>query len=409
MAKSPRVLHITTSIEGGAGIAARRLHEAILNEGGDSHILVLAHGNEKTGTPNLHSLIPRLLKGVLTRAYRKIYKAFGIFRYVNVAKDVEGEFEIFTTPYTHFRPEWSSYVRNADIIHLHWIANFINYKTFFKAIKGKKVVWTLHDMNPFMGGFHYKGDRERNPGLKKLENTFREEKMAALDKQELRVVYLNDWMKEEAAKDERLAEFKSFVIPNPINLNAFKVLDRDKVRASYGITPEDKVVLFASQSLSNKRKGFDLLVESLQFLRDQKLTLLTFGGGNPDFSVGKIRHIHLGSITAPEVMSRVYNCADIFLLPTREDNLPNVMLEAWACGVPVISFDNGGMRNYIESGMNGELVSVGDVEQFARMILIALSKNYDSAEIRNFAERHFSPKKVAKQFMDVVYPSRSKE
>lgn len=399
MHKNFKVLHITTSIDGGAGIAAARVHEGLLDLGIKSNMLVLSM-NQRTCRQG-HQYIPQKLRGFFNRLYNKLYKYLGFFKNIYTAKDIKGEFEIFTTPFTHFRPEWLKLVKEADIIHLHWVAMFINYPSFFKAIKGKKIVWTLHDMNPFLGGFHYKGDRDNNPHLIKQENEFVQIKKSSYENQNINMIFLNQWMKKESDKEGVFNKFPYHIIPNCIDFNTFKI--SEKTREKYNILSDERVLLFASQSLKNKRKGFDLLIQTLEQLKDEKLTLLTFGGGDFDFESETIRQIHLGSIYDPTVMSDVYNCADLFILPTREDNLPNVMLEAWACGIPVISFDNGGMQDYIQEGFNGELVSVGNTKKFAAAILKNLKLEFSREKIREFAVSHFSPEIICRKIIQDVY------
>ncbi len=409
MGKSYNVLHITTSLEGGAGIAARRLHEELLDRGVDSKILSLSDSESTTNCNHAYSYTSRIKKGLRNRLYKKLSKFFSSFKFINEVKRIEGEFEVFSTPKTHFYPEKMNLVKNADIVHLHWVANFINFPTFFNSIKNKKVVWTLHDMNPFMGGFHYEGDKVRNIHLDYIEKQFLDIKKKAyldINKSKCCIIYLNDWMKKKSEKYKGLSQFNSKVIPNCFSFSNFNVVSREIARRNLKIDPRDKVILFASQSLSNNRKGFEILIEALKKLESkakENITLLTFGGANKiNFSIN-INTVHLGTIREMKLIAEAYSSADLFVIPSLEDNLPNVMLESWACGTPVISFDNGGMKDYILPGLNGELVREQTPAALAEVIKKSFGNSYSREDIISYAVENFSPDVVCNKIINEVY------
>ena len=81
-------------------------------------------------------------------------------------------------------------------------------------------------------------------------------------------------------------------------------------------------------------------VESLVFGNDKELEI------NARF---------FGKINDEEKLALLYSAADLFILPSKEDNLPNVMLESIACGTPVIGFDIGGLSDVIKNYKTGYL------------------------------------------------------
>ena len=149
-----KIVHISTSDKGGAGIAALRLHKGLLQQNVDSSFLSL-FGSGTGETNSEFNINPSVQLSNL----QKIKRKFGlpvtqVERNLRMLKGIKGDYEIFSFPFSDFQIEQHPLVQSADIINLHWVAGLINYPSFFKFIK-KPVVWTLHDMNPFMGGFHY--------------------------------------------------------------------------------------------------------------------------------------------------------------------------------------------------------------------------------------------------------------
>jgi len=79
--------------------------------------------------------------------------------------------------------------------------------------------------------------------------------------------------------------------------------------------------------------------------------------------------VSLGYLDSDEKVRNIYAAADIFILPSSEDNLPNTMLEALSCGTPVIAFEVGGLPDVVIDNENGKLAAPGDVKQLAQAIL----------------------------------------
>jgi len=345
------ILHISTSDTGGAGIAATRLHLNLLEHGINSRILYLRQRDftipnstqfELPAPPRIHK---RLLYkiGILTSLSKKVE---------NLKKSFKGEFEIATLPISIFKVECHELVKSADIIHLHWVADFINYPTFFRDVN-KPIVWTLHDMNPFMGIFHYRGDRERNPNLSEIEQQYCILKAKHIKKaSNISFISLCNWMEQECRANQLLKHIPIKKIPNSLNFNTFRILDKNLCKSVFNIPNHKKIILFVAQNIQNKRKGFDLLVNAINGLKLAEEFIYVALGNKPLTS-----HINnllfLENIEDERLLTLVYNMADIFVLPSREDNLPNTMLEAFACGIPIITFNNGGMAEYVKQNING--------------------------------------------------------
>ena len=146
-----KVLHITTSTSGGAGIACVRLHQALEQEKIESIVLAL---KDYAGTRKNVRGIKTFTKGVIADTIRK-GKSWLQERVAKTKlKNQPPGFELFSLNNTYFDITSHPAYRQADIVNLHWISNFVDYTSFFQNNK-KPVVWTLHDMFPFTGGCHH--------------------------------------------------------------------------------------------------------------------------------------------------------------------------------------------------------------------------------------------------------------
>jgi glycosyltransferase involved in cell wall biosynthesis len=344
-----KILHISTYLGGGAGVAARRLHEGLVSSGVQSNFLYL---NSEVAA------IIRKKGTYITRLRRKLKvlnKKLPIRFRINLenagSQIYDGAYEIFTSPFSEYDITLHPSYQEADIIHLHWIANFLDYPSFFSKNK-KPIVWTLHDMGPIQGGFHYNEDVAINQHMAEVEEKYRLVKKLAVKESNINVVALSKWLLEESVKSDNLGSFPHHLIPNGLDTGIFKHYNKQFAREVFNL-PENKIiVLFVSENLENRRKGFDLLISALnRFKSDNNIVFCAVGNNKSRFESNNI--IFLDSIYDERLMAQLYAAADLFVIPSREDNLPNVMLEAMACGTPVVSSPVGGMLDVIVEGING--------------------------------------------------------
>lgn len=349
-----KILHISTSDRGGAGIAAKRLHLGLLSAGIESKML--CQNVFDKSTPNIiehPSLKPlTLFQRILFRL--KLYKP-AWKKKQELLKGITGKYEIYTFPFSDYRIDQHPLVIEADIINLHWIADFLDYSTFFKSLK-KPVVWTLHDMNPFLGGFHYMNDVETNfSTFQYLEKKLSDIKLIAYNQFEhLHIVTLSNYIKNLSEKSELLGKYAHHLIPNGYDPILNDNVSKECCKKVFNISPDKKVILFVSQHINNHRKGFDILLDMINSTTIPKEYIFVAIGSNNNTIVNdKIRWI--GELHDQRLLEMAYKMSDLFILPSREDNLPNTMLEALSQGVPVISFSKGGMKDVINDS-NGTIV-----------------------------------------------------
>lgn len=396
-----KVLHIARSDGWGAGTAAVRLHQGLLRQGISSAFLCL---NKTTPIDEVYqypSVIPLPLG-------RRVLRKLGLHKSRREKNSktldrLQGQYEAFTFPDTDYQVLSHDLVRQADIINLHWIANFVDIPSFFPQTD-KPVVWTLHDMNPFQGGFHYHEDVIRNQSTmgtyEELLKTMKRQALSSFNR--LTVVTPSRWLLNRSAKSDVLGKFPHRHIPYGLDLDVFKPYDNREMKAKLGIPASQRLALFISEDMNNRRKGFDILLTTL--------AAGSFGDNVLFGAVGNWRQgneppgIRLfGRVSDPAKLAELYSAADLFILPSREDNFPNVMLEALACGTPVLSFSEGGMAEVIKTGVNGILLNEISAVSLGKGLDDFFSGRYDfdRARIRTFAKDNFPLEKQARAYLSL--------
>lgn len=190
---------------------------------------------------------------------------------------------------------------------------------------------------------------------------------------------------------------RTTVIGNGVDLEKFAPMDRSDARRKLGLS-EDAQVLISIGSLV-ERKGFHRVIECLPALLDEfpRLTLLVVGGPGPegDMSLelrkqvsrlGLERHVLFLGHHLPEQLRVPLSAADAFVLATSYEGWANVFLEAMACGLPVLTTDVGGNRQVVNNEKVGRIVAFGDQAQLTMGLRDVLTRAWDRAEIRAYAE-----------------------
>lgn len=389
-----KIAIVSSSDSGGAGIAALRLHKALMAYGVDSSMLCL---HKRTNTPKVYEYKRSILSKVIDHLPFVPYKQNKYKKFYPALSEC---YECFSFPEAIYDISNHPLIQQADIVNLHWVGSVLDYPRFFKNVR-KPIVWTLHDMNPFLGISHYYGDRDANVQFTALEEKVSKLKYEAICQHpNVSVVNLCHWMKDASEKSEVFSNRRHTVIPNSIDINVFKTYDRAEIRRDLNLPLEKPVLLFVSQSVENRRKGFDLLQDALKGLT-RDCVLLVVGGVDEELR-DRDNCLFVGSVNDERRMAMLYAAADAFILPSREDNLPNTMVESLCCGTPVISFSNGGMRDHIQTLKNGILVEDMTAEALLAGINLFLDNIslYNRSKISEDAHEVFSPTMQAKRYMD---------
>jgi len=317
-----------------------------------------------------------------------------------------------------FSPNWLPYKiipqvnqLNPDIINLHWLGSgYIQIETLAKF--NQPLVWTLHDMWSFTGGCHYNQECTRFtmscgacPQLgsskeKDLSRQIWQRKYKAWQDLNLTIVTPSRWLADTAKASKLFNNQKIEVIPYGLDINTFRPIDRTTARKLLKLPTDKQLVLFLSLSAtSDRRKGFHLLQPALQQLSQtawqSELELMVVGASEPENppELGFKAH-YLGILNDDLTLALAYSAADVFVAPSIQDNLPNTVLEAIACGTPCVSFDIGGMPDMIEHQQNGYLSQPYKIDDLAEGIswtLIDRARTQKlSARARKKAEQEFA-------------------
>lgn len=310
-------------------------------------------------------------------------------------------------------------VQEADILHIHWTnRGFLSLKDIGKLLDlNKPTVWTLHDMWAFTGGCHYTGGCEhflqncghcpmlRDQGENDLSRKGWNRKKAIYQgRNNLQIVTCSNWLADVARSSSLFREMPIQAIPNPIDTDLYKPVDRTLARRKWSIAPEAKVILFGAANINDKRKGLSYLIDALEIHRQSSaipVEVVMFGK-NKHFDPGAIPFkVHmLPSISSEADLIELYNMADIFVHPSLEDNLPNMVMEAMACGTPVLAFRNGGLPDLIDHMQNGYLAEYRSASDFSAGIswLLASQPSYIREAARNKITATFNNQRVASQY-----------
>jgi len=387
-----KILHIGTSTRGGAGTGMSRLHLALRENNLNSRILCL------DGNTDPHvTTCSRRTKSKLARAYSKLFSQ----NFLSPSNEFAPE--VFSSPTSEHNPEDHPWVQESDVIHLHWVYDLVDYSRFFKQVT-QPIVWTLHDQNPYLGGFHYKWEQHRFPELAPIESKRLTYKRKALNGRPIHVVGNSEWNTKHACNSEFFTGFGSFqTIYYPLPRTDFFPVKKSAARESLGLPADACIIGFACHDLKVKRKGYEFMHEVLSNLKDIKNTyLLTFGSAS-DMSLKPIscmQHLHLGSVNAPALQRLIYSAMTCFLVPSRAEAFGQTAIEARACGTRVIGSNVGGLSEALAGGSLGTLCPPDDQKAWIEAITNALH----NPSFLNFSEmlyqRH-EPSSIAQQYLKV--------
>jgi glycosyltransferase involved in cell wall biosynthesis len=370
---------------GGAAIAANRLMKALNKHGAETKMLVR---DKQTDDPNVISVNTSWLK-------RKInFVRFAFERLVIFISNGFNYKNLFAVSIANTGTNISKHplVREADIIHLHWInQGFLSLKNIRQLIKtGKPIVWTMHDMWAATGICHYAWGCENfengcgncpflsSKKRKDLSYTTFQNKKHLLQSC-IHFVAVSVWLKNMAQKNSRIENSDVSIIPNVVDISLFFTADKQLARKQFSFPSDKKIVLMGADKLNNPIKGFGYLQQALSILKSQgeDIFLVLFGSlkDAPSFlSSVPVEYIYMGLIRDMSILARLYAAADVTVVASLYETFGQTLIEAMACGCPVVSFDNSGQTDIVEHKVNGYLARYKDAEDLACGIRWVLSE-----------------------------------
>jgi len=404
-----KVIHLNHSdINGGAARAAYRIHHALRASGVDSWMCVnkavagdwTVEGPSSKRDKVLAALRPALampLVGVLKTDNPIIHSPAVVPS--NWVKRINAS--------------------DADVVHLHWVQGEMLSIADIGRIE-KPIVWTLHDMWAFCGAEHLAWDDRWRDGYR-CDNRPAHESGFDLNRwtwqrkrkhwqRPMRIVTPSRWLGDCVRESALMRDWTVSVVPNCLDTERWAPLDQSLARELLGLPADVPLIAFGSHGANAAHhKGFDLLQAALQHLRAEPsvrdLELVVFGQRAPQSlpSLGFPIH-YTGHLHDDLSLRALYSAADVMVIPSRQDNLPNTGVEAHACGTPVVAFHTGGLPDIVEHQRTGYLAKAFVTEDLARGIAWVLAQRASGQlrkQARERAVARFSEGVVAEGYQSL--------
>ncbi|WP_170452958.1 glycosyltransferase [Ruegeria arenilitoris] len=394
------ISHSTTG--GGAAAAAYRLHKALLANGMSSKMTVSNEAeDDEVSTVLPRKSFRRFWQRKWSKHLNEKYAAMQLNGFSSL-----GYVDSGLADYLNRQP--------AQIVNLHWI-NFDMLSIAEIGALTQPVVWTFHDMWAFSGAEHTSESNGWRDGYSSSKhvgfdlNRWVWERKAKYWKRQFQIVCPSHWLANCVQQSELMQGWPVTVIPNPIDTDFWRAIDKAQSRSELSLPQDVPLVLFgAVRATDDPNKGFRHLVSAIQRVQAEvpEVQAVVFGGDRIDTGFPCPVHF-LGHIDNPCVLKRAYSASDVFALPSRLEVLGYTGIEAMCCGIPVAAFRVGGLTDLIPDPRLGHLADPFDEEDLARGIISLLnSRGTDLAqrrklELRSHIMSKFSYRVVAEQYRSV--------
>ena len=407
-----KVLLINTSdIVGGAAVAANRLLHALNECGIEAKMLVKVKSSDNNSVFSIgDSLFTCLLNKIRFISERLLIFVANQFSKKNL-------FAV-SIANTGFDISVIDAVKDADVIHIHWInQGFLSLSDINKiSALGKPIIWTMHDMWPFTSVCHYAGEcHEFQNKCEKcnmldskclVKRTF-DNKFKLYSNTNVTFVGCSNWISNLAKSSFLIKDKPIFSVPNTIDINKFKRIDKNEAKRKVGFDINKIYILFISQKVTDERKGVMYFVEAMNKIKinypekSKNIEVVMLGKNSYQIQLQIPFKTHaIGYVSDEKRIIDVYNAIDVYVTPSMQDNLPNTIMEAMACGVPCVGFNIGGVPELIDNGINGFIAEPRNVDSLAEGIISVLSEDI----YKNYSDNCVS--KVASEYSYSVIVSK---
>ncbi len=416
-----RILLVNTSEKiGGAAVAAGRLREALSTQGIKASLLV----RDKQSDALTVTTFPESLVNRMRARWAFLSERLAIFLFNGLNRHDVFQVDIASAGMDITElPEF----KQADAIHLHWInQGMLSLGQIKKILRsGKPVVWTMHDMWPCTAICHHAVDCTafhtgchdcpylgKASGRYDLSAQIYRLKKLCYKQGQIEFVACSEWLGNHAKQSGLIPKHHVHVIPNPISLDIFRPGDKTQVREDLGLPTNKKYILFGSVKTSDEKKGGAYFVEACRALhqlpqaeKDQWAVLIMGRDSEELKQAIPLDSYNLPFTTDQDTIVQYYQAADIFVTPSLQENLPNMIMESMACGLPCAGFKVGGIPEMIRHQETGYLANYKDASDLAEGIqyLLEDEARYQvlSKAARSFVRRHYSESVVAHRYEKV--------
>lgn len=407
-----KVLLINTSdIIGGAAVAANRLLHALNDSGIEAKMLVKFKSSDDKRVVSIgDSFLSSFFKWLRFISERLLIFVANQFSKKNL-------FAV-SIANTGFDISVFDAVKDADVIHIHWInQGFLSLSDINKISGlGKPIIWTMHDMWPFTSVCHYAGDcnEYHNKCIKcnmldsncLVQRTF-DNKFKLYSNTNMTFVGCSNWISNLAKSSSLIKDKPIFSVPNTIDINKFKRIDKKEAKRKVGFDINKTHILFISQKVTDERKGVMYFVEAMNIIKSnypeksKNIEVVMLGKNSNQIQLQIPFKTHaIGYVSDEKKIIDIYNAIDVYVTPSMQDNLPNTIMEAMACGVPCVGFNIGGVPELINHGINGFIAEPKNVDSLAEGIISVLSEDI----YKNYSDNCVS--KVASEYSYSVIVSK---
>ncbi|MBK7105263.1 MAG: glycosyltransferase [Ignavibacteriae bacterium] len=214
----------------------------------------------------------------------------------------------------------------------------------------------------------------------------------------------NDLFEKCEKKNIHIEESKKYLIDNIYESDKFYIKDRIETRKMLGIDDNSKIIFYAGNLIP--LKNVDILINAYSLIENKYSDTLLFiaGAGGEEGSLKRLsstlnlnnKIFFLGPLLGDDLVN-YYNAADLLSLQSKSEGLPNVIVESFLCGTPVVATDVGGISKIVKEGSNGFLVKPNSIEDLAQKIEQCLANAWNRNEIRNSISDLF-PQKVIEKY-----------
>ncbi|MDB4494300.1 glycosyltransferase [Pseudomonadales bacterium] len=410
---------LNTSLRGGAAIAARRLHQGLMDAGETSRLWCKHARSPDELQGNIAEITFR--ESVSVQSIRQFAKYKIHERQLRGRSD---EFEIFSMPWAKTKAShYSESPLEGDVLHLHWVNWWFDFPSFFNTIPTSlPIVWTLHDMNPITGGCHHHDGCEhfhsqcgncpqlKYPRSNDVSRLGFEAKKRAYQGKEIHVVTPSRWLRRQVEQSDLMSDAASVrTIYNGLDTKQFAPIDRATARRELGL-PLDKTVLgFGAVSLANRRKGLREFISSVSKLNNvSDVICLGFGDADASELQQQLPQFRTtGYLSNARDLALAYSASDVFVLPSFAENMPQMAVEAMACETPVAAFDVGGIPEIVIAGKTGSLAPLGNCNALAANIQAMIDDPIERLErgraARKLIVREFDQGKQTEKYLELYH------
>lgn len=397
-------------MRGGAAVFTYRLMQALCQEGVEATMLVCdAMGHDEQVVDYARPLLDK---------YHFLAERLQIF--CNNGFSRENLFKVDTADWGR---DLSSHpvVRDADAVILNWVnQGALSLDSIARICRsGKPVVWTMHDMWNCTGICHHAYDCERfrqscgvcvylaSQSSTDLSHRTWRKKKALYAMPNLHFVSVSNWLADKCRESSLLADKRVEVIPNTMPVDSFAY--ERKPNADMGLQPDVKVLAMGAARLDDPVKGFDILIDTTRYIREQhpqladKLHLVLFGGIRDASLLQRLAlpYTHLGAIRS-EAVADVMAHADVVLSTSLYESFGGTLIEGQAAGCMPVTFGNGGQRDIVDHLRTGYIAQYKSCEDVANGIEWAVTTAVDRVLLHDEVVSRFSPRVVARRYINYI-------